>query len=70
MPTLYMPLRNEGTDAWRPVNAESHGAGTFRVIGPMPSGEDWLFPPDSIVATARHRFVDGSFGIVAVAVPA
>jgi hypothetical protein len=67
MTTLYMLLLNEGTDVWRPISAESVGAGTFRILGPLPNDEVWQFLPGSVVTTAHHRFSDGSSGIIAVA---
>jgi hypothetical protein len=65
--TLYMYLLEEGSDCWRPVQAEPLGNELFRVLGPMSDDEVWEFPPDSIVATRRKSFSSGSLGLVAIA---
>jgi hypothetical protein len=66
MTSIYMPLLNEGTSAWRPVSAERLGTNKFRVVGPMPDDEEWAFAPDSLVTAIHHLFDDGSSGFVAV----
>ena len=67
MTTIFMPLLNEGTDVWRPVDAERLGPDTFRVIGPEPNHEEWMFTPGAIVRAITKRFADGKEGIVAIA---
>ena len=62
MKTIYMPLENEGTDVWKPVQAEDLGGGRVRIVGSMPEGERWRFPPGSIVRIRARRFADGSTG--------
>lgn len=37
--TIYMPLVDEGSDAWRPVDAERRPDGSFQVLGSVPDGE-------------------------------
>jgi hypothetical protein len=49
MATIYMPLLNEGTDVWRPVEATQLSAGTYRVEGEMPDDEEWMFAPGTAV---------------------
>ena len=49
MATIYMPLLNEGTDVWRPVEATHLEADSFRVEGPVPEDEEWMFAPGSLV---------------------
>ena len=44
-----MPLANEGTDVWRPVEATHLGADTYRVDGNVPEDEEWMFAPGSVV---------------------
>jgi len=63
--TIYMPLRNEGTEVWRPVQAERCDDGSYRVLGPVPSGEEWVFSPGSVVRCEPHSFQDGKNGLVA-----
>jgi hypothetical protein len=40
---VYVALLDEGTAVWRPIVAESVGAGLFRLFGPVPDGEAWEF---------------------------
>ena len=47
--TIYMQLLDEGTDVWRPVQAETLAGGLFRVLGPVPQDEKWAFSPGAIV---------------------
>lgn len=49
MPTIYMPLLNEGTNVWRPVEGTPLSSDTFRVEGEMPDDEEWEFGPGSVV---------------------
>jgi hypothetical protein len=60
-----MPLLDEGTDAWAPVEAQALGDGLFRVVGSMPSDQQWEFAPGAIVHGEAKVFSDGSNGIVA-----
>jgi len=55
---LLMPLLNEGTDVWRPVEAEALGNGLYRVTGQAPDDEEWAFPSGATVV------VDGESRIV------
>lgn len=52
--TVYMPLLDEGTDVWAPVHAEQVGD-RFRVLGPMPTWEQWAFPPGAVVLTEAGK---------------
>jgi hypothetical protein len=47
--TVYVALLDEGTDVWRPVDAEEVRPGLFRLLGPVPEGERWQFQPGDIV---------------------
>ena len=49
MATIYMPLLNEGTDVWRPVEATPLTSDTYRVEGEMPDDEEWAFAPGRVV---------------------
>ncbi len=64
--TIHMPLIDEGTEVWRPATAERLDSDTFRVIGPMPIDEQWMFVPGSVVRLAPKRFADGTVGLAAV----
>ena len=61
--TIYMPLLDEGTDVWVPVLAERLGESQYRVLGPMPDDQEWLFPPESIVRLASRSFATGHAGL-------
>lgn len=65
MPTIQMPLLNEGTDVWRPVEATQLSTDTYRVEGEMPADEEWAFAPGSVVRGVPKTFNDGHVGTVA-----
>ena len=46
---IYMPLLNEGTSVWRPVEAEPLGRRLYRVIAEAPDDEEWEFPTGTVV---------------------
>ncbi|MGA7909036.1 MAG: hypothetical protein WCA16_16625 [Candidatus Sulfotelmatobacter sp.] len=63
---IYMPLRDEGADCWRPVHAERISHDTYEITVDLePGGEHWLFPPHSLVHCREHIFADGQAGLVA-----
>jgi hypothetical protein len=64
--TIYMPLLNEGTDVWRPIQAEDLGDGDYPVFGPVPECGEWEFSPGSIVRVEMKRLSEGD-AFVAVA---
>jgi hypothetical protein len=67
MATIYVALKDEGVDVWRPVEASDEGGGIYRISeAPMPDSETWEFPPGSRVRCERHELGDGS-ALVAVA---
>jgi hypothetical protein len=47
--TIYVYLPDERVDVWRPVGAEELESGRYRILGPVPEGETWEFPPGNIV---------------------
>ena len=63
--TIHVYLLNEGTDAWRPVQAALVGAGRYRILGDVPDSEVWQFQPGDIVRCRQHVFSDGRSGLVA-----
>ena len=67
MRTIYMPLLNEGTDVWRPVDAALVEGQIYRVEGEVPLGEVWAFPPGSIVICEQREFASGESGMTAIA---
>jgi hypothetical protein len=68
MATIYIPLRNEGTNVWRPVQAERLDDGSYRVLGPVPSGEEWSFSPGAVVRCEQRTFQTGGERLVAIAI--
>jgi hypothetical protein len=62
---IFMPLLNEGTDCWRPVNAKEHSEGVFEILGIMPAGEEWQFVPGGRVHCRPKLFTVGSTSPVA-----
>ena len=68
MATIYMPLIDENTDVWRPVEATPLSADTYRVEGEMRGDEEWAFPPGTIVRCEYKTFGSGAAGITAIAV--
>lgn len=68
MVTIYMPLRAEGTDVWRPVEAEPQSGDIYRIVGAVPVDEDWRFSPGAFVF-CESRILDGRQATVAVREP-
>jgi hypothetical protein len=54
-----MPLQDEGTDVWRPVQVRPLEGAVYRVEGMMPPDERWEYPPGSIIQLKWKRFSDG-----------
>jgi hypothetical protein len=61
MITVYVKLLEEGTEVWRPAQAEPLGKMTARLL-PAPNyehqGERWEFPPGSTVKYERRMLSD------------
>jgi hypothetical protein len=63
---IYMPLRDEGTDCWRPVHADRISSDVYEItVDAEPGEERWLFPPHSQVRCREQVFADGKTGLVA-----
>jgi hypothetical protein len=65
--TIFMPLLDEGTDVWRPVEAVRLSDGCYRVLDENPTDESWAFPPGSKVRAETRQFSSGDEGVAAVA---
>jgi hypothetical protein len=65
--TIFVPLKDEGTEVWAPASGERLPDGTFYLIGPAPSDQAWAFPPGAIVTVASKRFAEGAVGLAAIA---
>ena len=66
MPTIYVRLLGEGTEVWRPVEAETQGNELFRLLGFVEPGEEWEFEPGALVTAQPHVFTSGETALVAV----
>jgi hypothetical protein len=64
--TIYMPLLNEGTDVWRPVDAMKITNLGYMVTQPQPADEEWAFQPGHILRCEERQLNDGP-KLVAVA---
>lgn len=67
MTTIYVALKDEGVDVWRPVEAVSEGERVYRLAGAAaPADETWEFPPGSRVRCEWRDLSEGR-ALVAVA---
>lgn len=67
MPTvIYVKLRNEGTDVWRPVQAEPVTQNVYRVLDQPLDDEDWPVAQNEMVE-CEHRLLSGHECLVAKA---
>jgi hypothetical protein len=67
--TLFMPLLNAGAAAYKPVQALRQREDIYCIIGPMGEGEQWKFPPGSMVRRSPKIMPDGRQEMVATPVP-
>jgi hypothetical protein len=65
MAKIFMPLLDEGTDVWRPVEASHLGGELYRVEGPVPEDEIWAFPPGVVVVCVIRTFSGGERALAA-----
>jgi len=54
--TIYMPLGREGTDVWKPKQAVRCDNGFYRVLGPVPYNECWMFSSGAVVRCELKPF--------------
>jgi hypothetical protein len=66
MATIYMPLLNEGTDVWRPVEALHIMGDRYQIADAVPEGEEWAFAPGSYVTCGWKVFSDGQQALIAI----
>ncbi len=61
MTTIFVYLLDEGTDVWRPVNAEHVADRSYRLDpkAVVPEDESWEFPPGAVVECESKRLSDG-----------
>jgi hypothetical protein len=64
--TVYVALRDEAVDVWRPVEAEQLTESIYRLWDAPPlEGEVWEFAPGSTVRCEQRELSEGS-ALVAV----
>ena len=59
---IHVALLNEGTDVWRPVQAEKVADNVYLIpasIDPNAMGEKWEFAPGSRVFCQHRKVADG-----------
>lgn len=57
--TIYVELRGEGIDVWRPVSAVRLGDDVYRLPEEAPGDEAWAFPPGANVVVEMRELSDG-----------
>ena len=60
---IYIPLLDEGTNVWRPIQAEKVGPDTYRIpahYDPGAHGEQWEFQPGATVVCQPTKTSDGT----------
>jgi hypothetical protein len=57
--TVYVPVRGFDEEVWRPVFAQPLMGLVFRLMGPQPENEDWVFTPGQAVRCTEHLMKDG-----------
>jgi hypothetical protein len=63
--TILVPLLNAGASAWKPVQALRQREDIYCIIGPMEEGEQWKFPPGTMVRRKPKTMPDGKQEMVA-----
>jgi hypothetical protein len=64
---VYIALLDEGTDVWRPVDAEHVRDDEYMLRGAIPEGEVREFQPGDVVHCRERTFSNGSTALVAFA---
>jgi hypothetical protein len=66
--TIYVALLDEGTDVWRPVQAQRQGDGSYLIVSSNDAADDekWQFTTGSAVR-CETRKLSGGDRLVAVA---
>jgi hypothetical protein len=64
--TIFVQLRDEGTDVWRPVTAEYIRDTVYRIISEPPNADEvWAFKTGDIVRCRKMGFASGKTELVA-----
>jgi hypothetical protein len=65
--TIFVALMDEGTDVWRPVEAERISDDRYLLVGVCDTEDEvWQFSPGSVVRCEVHKFAGGESGLAAV----
>ncbi len=56
---IYMPLLDEGTPCWRPVQAVRLADDLYRIADSTPEDEKWMFSPGEVVRCEWRVLADG-----------
>lgn len=59
--TIYVYLLDEGTDVWRPVEAQEVGNCVYKIVSvnTNPEDEEWQFKTGSIVRCRKMKLSQG-----------
>ena len=60
---VYVELLDEGSEAWRPTQAQEIGKGLYKLLPTPnydPEDEAWAFLPDEVVRVEQAQFADGA----------
>jgi hypothetical protein len=67
--TIYIRLKGEGVDVWRPVEAIEEEAGIFRILFEPKKEEDWEFPSGSRVRCGKRNLASGEVTVATKIAP-
>jgi hypothetical protein len=63
---IYIYLKNEDSDVWRPVEARQEGE-FYRIVSVREDAtEEWEFNTGDLVKCKERNFEDGTKGLVAI----
>jgi hypothetical protein len=62
--TVYVKLRDEGTDVWRPVEAEPVAANQYRILSRPIEDEIWPVTQNEVVDCERRMLSGGECLVV------
>ena len=58
--TAFMPMLDEGTDVWRPVELLAIDKDTFQIQSKCPADEKWKFKSGELVVCEQQLLSSGS----------
>jgi hypothetical protein len=56
---VYVRLKDEGTNCWRPVEVAKKSDGVFQIMSAQPKEEVWEFPSGAKVRCQKKKLQDG-----------